>query len=225
MDTDINPQPPSNPSTIGRFKVESLLGKGGMGEVYKAFDPLMRRIVAIKIVRPEVVDASNLERFRREAQAYGRLKHPHIVTVHEANEDRGSVFIVMEYLDGQGLATALGRGTLSFESKLKILIEMLDALQYAHGEGVIHRDIKPTNVHLMPSGAVKLLDFGLARAISAADTLTQAGARSAHRLMRRPNKSRVTTWTSEQMSIRQDRCLQMIKDAPRLTAIAHVKNR
>jgi predicted Ser/Thr protein kinase len=163
------------PATIGRFKVEALLGAGGMGEVYKAYDATLHRTIAVKTVRPDINNPSYLERLYREAQAVARLQHPNIVTVFEAGEMDGLVYIAMEYLKGENLAAALERGTLSFEVKIKIVIQILEALQFAHTEGVIHRDIKPANVHRLPDGSIKLLDFGLAR-ITRADSLTATGA-------------------------------------------------
>src|SRR5262245_29050232 len=163
------------PANIGRFKVEALLGAGGMGEVYKALDVTLHRVVAIKTVRPDIDNPSYLERLYREAQAGARLTHPNIVTVYEAGEVDGLVYIAMEFLKGESLASALDRGELNFESKVKMVMQVLDALQYAHSEGVIHRDIKPANVHRVPDGSIKLLDFGLAR-IEQADALTRTGA-------------------------------------------------
>src|SRR6266851_1444356 len=163
------------PERIGRFKIESRLGSGGMGDVYKGQDPTLRRTVAIKTVRPDIDNPVYLERLYREAQAVARLTHPNIVTIFEAGEMEGLVYIAMEYLKGENLAVALERGDLTFEAKVRALMQILDALQYAHSEGVIHRDIKPANVHRMPDGTIKLLDFGLAR-VTRAESLTQTGA-------------------------------------------------
>jgi serine/threonine protein kinase len=163
------------PTTIGRFKVEARLGAGGMGEVYKAYDATLHRTIAVKTVRPDIDNPTYLDRLYREAQAGARLQHPNIVTVFEAGEVDGLVYIAMEYLKGENLALALERGELSFETRIKIVMEILGALQYAHSEGVIHRDIKPANVLRLPDGSIKLLDFGLAR-ITRAESLTQTGA-------------------------------------------------
>lgn len=162
------------PEHIGRFRVEALLGRGGMGEVYKAFDPTLQRIVAVKTVRPDIERPDYLERLMREAQACARLSHPNIVTVYEAGQIDGVVYIAMEYLQGENLSQVLERNDLSFEDKIRILTQVLDALHHAHGQDVVHRDIKPSNIHLQADGSIKLVDFGLARVLQA-DTLTASG--------------------------------------------------
>ena len=162
------------PEQVGRFKVEAVLGRGGMGEVYKAFDPTLQRIVAVKTVRPDIDRPEYLDRLMREAQACARLSHPHIVTVYEAGQIDGIVYIAMEYLQGQNLSQVLERNDLSFEAKIRILQQVLEALHHAHGLDVVHRDIKPSNIHIQSDGSVKLVDFGLARMLEA-DTLTASG--------------------------------------------------
>jgi len=168
--------PIPRPEKIGRFTIESHLGSGGMGEVYRAFDPTLHRTVAIKTVRTDLhnPDGAYLQRLYREAQAIARLQHPNIVTVFEAAEADGLVYIAMEYLKGENLGAAIARGDLTFEERIAIISHILDALNYAHSEGVIHRDIKPGNVHRLPGGSIKLLDFGLARVVLA-DSLTATG--------------------------------------------------
>lgn len=162
------------PEHIGRFKVEALLGRGGMGEVYQAFDPTLQRTVAVKTVRPDIDRPEYLDRLMREAQACARLSHPNIVTVYEAGQIDGIVYIAMEYLQGENLSQVLERKDLSFEAKLRILAQVLEALHHAHGLEVVHRDIKPSNIHIQSDGTVKLVDFGLARMLQA-DTLTASG--------------------------------------------------
>jgi serine/threonine protein kinase len=151
------------PTHIGRFVVESVLGAGGMGAVYKATDPTLKRTVAVKTVRPDISEQSYLQRLVGEAQACARLHHPHIVMVHEAGEIDGGAYVVMEYLEGEDLAQALWRGELSFEARVKMLIQILEALDHAHANGVIHRDIKPANIRVLANGNIKIVDFGLAR--------------------------------------------------------------
>ena len=162
------------PATIGRFQIQALLGRGGMGEVYKAVDPTLQRIVAVKTIRPDIDRPEYLDRMMREAQACARLSHPNIVTVFEAGQAEHLVYIAMEFLVGENLADTLKTKALSFEEKLRILIKVLEALHHAHAQDVVHRDIKPSNIHLMPDGGVKLMDFGLARVLTA-DTLTASG--------------------------------------------------
>jgi serine/threonine protein kinase len=162
------------PEQIGRFKVEALLGRGGMGEVYKAFDPTLQRTVAVKTVRPDIDRPEYLDRLMREAQACARLSHPNIVTVYEAGQIEGVVFIAMEYLQGENLSQVLERNDLSFEGKIRILEQVLGALHHAHLFDVVHRDVKPSNIHIQSDGAVKLVDFGLARMLTA-DSLTASG--------------------------------------------------
>ena len=162
------------PETIGRFRIETVLGRGGMGEVYKAFDPTLQRTVAVKTVRPDIDRPEYLERMMREAQACARLSHPNIVTIFEAGQVDGMVFIAMEYLQGENLADVLEKNTLTFEEKIRILTRVLEALEHAHAFDVVHRDIKPSNIHVQSDGTIKLMDFGLARMLTA-DTLTASG--------------------------------------------------
>jgi hypothetical protein len=162
------------PEQIGRFKIEALLGRGGMGEVYKAFDPTLQRTIAVKTVRPDIDRPEYLDRLMREAQACARLSHPNIVTVYEAGQIDGIVYIAMEYLQGENLSQALERKDLPFEGKIRILAQVLAALHHAHGLEVVHRDVKPSNIHIQSDGSVKLVDFGLARMLQA-DTLTASG--------------------------------------------------
>lgn len=162
------------PESIGRFQVLELLGRGGMGEVYKAIDPTLQRTVAVKTVRPDIDRPEYLDRLMREAQACARLSHPNIVTVFEAGQVNGVVYIAMEYLQGRNLSDVLETKPLTFEDKIRIIGKVLEALQHAHGLDVVHRDIKPSNIHLAADGTIKLMDFGLARVL-VADTLTASG--------------------------------------------------
>ena len=161
-----------------RFRVESTLGRGGMGEVYRAYDTLLDRTVAVKRLTAESAQAPAVERLLREARACARLTHPGIVVVHDVLRAEGGIHIVMEYLQGTSLDSLPHFPRFStFERKIGILIRILEALHYAHGRGVVHRDVKPTNVRLLPDGTVKLLDFGIAHiagtaALTATRTLT-----------------------------------------------------
>ncbi|MEQ1870253.1 MAG: serine/threonine-protein kinase [Vicinamibacterales bacterium] len=166
---------PVPPAAIGRFRIDAILGSGGMGAVYRGFDPTLQRTVAIKTVRPDIAGPELLERLLREAQACARLRHPNIVTVYEAGEIDGLVYIVMEFLEGNDLGAHLERGEMTLDEQFDVLTRVLDALEHTHAEGVIHRDIKPSNVHRQPDGSIKLVDFGLARIIEATP-LTEVGS-------------------------------------------------
>ena len=158
-----------------RFRVDSRLGRGGMGDVYKAYDTVLERTVAVKTLTPGNAGAEAVERLLREARACARLTHPGIVTIHDVLQVEGSVHIVMEHLQGASLASLHRFPRLStLEGKIDIIVRILDALHYAHGRGVVHRDIKPTNVQLLPDGSAKLLDFGIAHVAGAA-ALTVTG--------------------------------------------------
>lgn len=147
---------------IGRFQVEKLLGQGGMGAVYQAWDPVLERKVALKAIRLGGNGGSaNLERFRREAMALAQLNHPQVCQVHDWVEARGSAYIAMEFIEGDTLAV-LAAG-LDFNAKLRTLRAIAEALAAAHAKGIVHRDLKPTNVMVDAQGQVKVLDFGLAR--------------------------------------------------------------
>ena len=150
-------------SRLGPYEIQSSLGAGGMGEVYKARDTRLDRTVAVKIL-PEALalDTQFRERFEREARTISQLDHAHICALYDVGEERGISFLVMQYLEGETLAARVQRGALAIQDALKIAVEIAGALEAAHRAGVIHRDLKPGNVMLTKSGA-KLLDFGLAK--------------------------------------------------------------
>jgi eukaryotic-like serine/threonine-protein kinase len=159
--------------TIGRYRVEKLLGSGAMGEVYRAHDPVIDRLVAIKVLRPELVAGSGseqlLQRFRREARAAGRRFHPHIVAIWDFGDDDGMPFLVMEYVEGRSLdAIIKSSGPLAPERGVAIITQVLSALGFAHKSGIVHRDMKPSNIMVLPNDDVKVTDFGIAR-IDASD--------------------------------------------------------
>lgn len=156
---------PQQPERIGKYEILDVLGRGGMGVVYRAQDRRMGRMVAIKTVTEDFSnDASMLERFYHEAEKTGRLKHPNIVTVYDLGDQDGSPYIVMEYVDGQPLDKVIREGRMMpLLDKLRILEQVCSALGYAHQHDVIHRDVKPANVIVQTDGSAKLLDFGIAR--------------------------------------------------------------
>jgi len=153
---------------IGRYRILEKLGHGGMGVVYKAFDPQIERNVAIKVISTQRMDDPELrERFFREARAAGHLSHPNIVVVYDLGEQDGHPYIAMEFVDGITL-DALMRGgePFSMSRRIGVMLDVCDGLAYAHDNGVIHRDVKPGNIMVTRSGAAKILDFGLARLVS-----------------------------------------------------------
>jgi serine/threonine protein kinase len=153
-----------DPTTIGRYEVVSRLGLGGMGSLYLAKDPKIGRLVAIKLVRQEFDTPDARQRFAREAQSAGTLRHPNIVTIFDVDEHEGLPFIAMEYIDGETLGEIVKRKALvPVTKKLSWVEDLCAGLAYAHRQGVIHRDIKPANLMVDTEGTLKILDFGLAR--------------------------------------------------------------
>jgi len=164
---------------LGKYRIDSVLGKGAMGVVYKAFDPAIERVVALKMIRKEMFSESEQQeligRFKNEAQAAGRLNHPNIVTVYDYGEDAESAYIAMEFVEGTGLDALLAPGRpMPVARVLAWMGDLLDGLEYAHARGVVHRDIKPANLLITADARVKISDFGIARIESS--TLTQAGS-------------------------------------------------
>src|SRR3984885_6529827 len=165
--------------TLGKYEIKRTLGKGAMGVVYEGWDPIIARRVAIKTVRvpdtqddPETEEA--LARFRREAQAAGRLTHPNIVGVFDYGEVRDIAYIVMEAVDGPSVKSLVDRQErFAIADTMRIMTDLLNGLQFSHARGVVHRDIKPANMMLTSDGQGKIADFGIARIESS--SMTQAG--------------------------------------------------
>jgi predicted Ser/Thr protein kinase len=168
------------PEKLGRYEITGFLGKGAMGVVYEGRDPNIGRRVAIKTARRDVLETSGhademMERFLREARAAGALNHPNIVTVYDADEQDGTAYIAMEFIEGSDLQKAIDeRRRYAAEEVAEICATICDALHHAHERGVIHRDVKPANIMLLPDGTLRVTDFGIAR--MADSTLTIDGA-------------------------------------------------
>src|SRR5215510_14139943 len=154
---------------LSSYEITALLGKGGMGEVYRARDAKLKRDVAIKILPEEFSsDADRVGRFQREAEVLASLNHPNIAAIYNLEESGGTRFLVLELVEGETLEERLRHGPIPVQEALTIANHICEALEAAHEKGVVHRDLKPGNVKITPDGKVKVLDFGLAKAMSGA---------------------------------------------------------
>ena len=158
-------------TSLGSYTVLALIGAGGMGEVYKARDTKLGRDVAIKVL-PEILskDEERLARFGREARVLASLNHPNIAAIYGLEDSDGVQFIVLELVDGETLAERIARGPIPVDEALPLFKQIAEALEAAHEKGIIHRDLKPANVKITPEGKVKVLDFGLAKALAGEST-------------------------------------------------------
>ncbi len=171
------------PSKIGKYEILRELGRGAMGIVYEAFDPTIERTVALKTIRRDQLEGAEsadlIARFQREAKAAGRLNHPNIVSIYDFGDDHNTLFIAMEFVHGRELKSYFEKDErFPIGDVVRIMSQLLDALEYSHSFGVVHRDIKPANIIIQPGGQVKVADFGIARIESS--QYTQAGTGTRH---------------------------------------------
>src|SRR5712671_2243029 len=160
--------PLSAGTRLGPYEILAPIGAGGMGEVYRAKDTKLGRDVAIKVLPESFAhDAERMGRFEREAQVLASLNHPHIATIHGLEESNGISALVMELVEGPTLAERIGHRAMALEELLPSAKQIAEGLEYAHERGIVHRDLKPANVKLTADGNVKILDFGLAKALEA----------------------------------------------------------
>ncbi|HEV8384038.1 MAG TPA: protein kinase [Candidatus Acidoferrales bacterium] len=190
--------------TILHYRVTEKLGAGGMGEVYRATDTVLGRDVALKVIPPAFAqDAHRMARFQREAQVLASLNHPNIATIHGLEEGAGIRALVMELVEGPTLAERIQQGALPLDEALSIAKQMADALEYAHERGIIHRDLKPANVKITADGKVKVLDFGLAKALT--DDASAQDAAQSPTLSAMATKAGIILGTAAYMSPEQAR--------------------
>ena len=161
----------------GRYRLDAQIGAGGMSTVYRAFDSVLERRVAVKLMHREIAaDTDQLERFRREARSVAQLSHPHIVGVIDAGEEDGRPYIVFEYVEGETLKDRIRRmGRLPVDEAIAYAIEIARALEAAHARHIVHRDVKPQNVLIDEEGSAKVTDFGIARSLDDDEGLTADG--------------------------------------------------
>jgi eukaryotic-like serine/threonine-protein kinase len=176
--SDLDPTLEQSLKTIGRYKILGEMGRGGCGVVYRALDPSIGRIIAIKTILANMESSPGVsmrERFRREARSAGSLSHPNIVTIHDFNDSTDPMFIAMEFIEGQTLAKCMSGRPLPLETLLGVLHSAADALDYAHTHQIIHRDVKPANLLIDQSGHLKITDFGIAKLLDSDEDLTSTG--------------------------------------------------
>ena len=161
---------------IGPYRIVGKLGEGGMGEVYRARDSRLKREVALKVLPGDLAgDRERLARFQREAEVLASLNHPHIAQIYGFEQVGEASALVMELVEGEDLSSRIARGLLPIEEALPLAQQIVDALEAAHEQGIIHRDLKPANIKVRADGTVKVLDFGLAKAMEAEATRSGVG--------------------------------------------------
>jgi serine/threonine protein kinase len=201
------PVQPSLPAgaSIGKYAVRSLLGEGGMGAVYLAFDPLIEREVAIKVLSPEISkNPTALQRFLGEARAIGRLNHPNVVSIYDIDQWNGQYYLVMELLSGGSAGEAVrGRGSLDWKEACRIVAQAAQGLAAAHAAGMVHRDIKPENLMLTKDGVVKVVDFGLSKLVEAHDD-TRTAVTKAGQILGTPHYMSPEQFESTEIDARAD---------------------
>ena len=158
---------------IGPYEITAQIGVGGMGEVYRATDTNLKRAVAIKVLSDAVAaDVDRLARFQREAEVLASLNHPNIAQIHGLEKSDGTTALVMELVEGPTLADRIAQGPIPIDDALPIAKQIAEALEAAHEQGIIHRDLKPANIKVRPDGTVKVLDFGLAKAMESPGSMS-----------------------------------------------------
>src|SRR5262247_2203468 len=178
-DEDTSPATQLIGRELANYKIISLLGRGGMGEVYLAEDKRLRRKVALKLLPAQFTnDTERVRRFEREASAASATNHPNIITIHEIGQVAGAHYIVTEFIDGQTLRQRMQTAKLSLNEVVDVAIQVAQALEAAHSAGIVHRDIKPENVMVRRDGLVKVLDFGLAKLTEERSTSDKGGVDS-----------------------------------------------
>src|SRR5262249_3787520 len=156
---------------LGSYEITALLGKGGMGEVYRARDKKLKREVAIKVLPDEFSrDCERIARFKREAEVVASLNHPHIATIYHIEQAAESQLLILEFVQGETLADRISRGPIPVDEALTLARQIAEALEAAHERGIIHRDVKPANIKITSEAQVKVLDFGLAKALQSEAT-------------------------------------------------------
>ena len=228
-----------SPGTLlGPYEVIAMLGAGGMGEVYRARDATLGRDVALKILPDAFAsDPERLARFEREAKTLASLNHPHIAQIFGFEQSGGVRALVMELVEGADLAARLDYGPIPIDEALQIARQIALALETAHQQGIVHRDLKPANIKLRPDGTVKVLDFGLAKALDEArvantvtltnsptlisPAVTEGASFSAPRRTCRPSRRRAASWTNAPTSGRSaassTRCSRAVASSPETT--------